>query len=84
MGVPVLATAVGGPSETISDGVDGLLLEPRDPGTWAARAIGLLANPARCAAMGASGRQTAQRFGRAILAQKLLALYAALQRVNQA
>ena len=36
MGCLVAATSVGGPAEIIEDGVDGLLLAPRDPLGWAA------------------------------------------------
>jgi glycosyltransferase involved in cell wall biosynthesis len=34
METPVAATSIGGPAEIISDGVDGLLLPPRDPDAW--------------------------------------------------
>ena len=42
MGVPVMATNVGGIPEVVRDGVDGLLVAPDDPAQWAA-AIGRLA-----------------------------------------
>ena len=35
LGLAVLATSVGGPAEIISDDIDGILLEPRDPERWA-------------------------------------------------
>jgi L-malate glycosyltransferase len=35
LGKPVLATRVGGPAEIITDGVDGVLLQPRDVPAWA-------------------------------------------------
>lgn len=61
LGVPVLATQVGGPPEIIQDGVQGLLLDPHDPAAWA-RAVGELAgDPARTARMGAAGRETVER-----------------------
>jgi glycosyltransferase involved in cell wall biosynthesis len=58
METPVLATDVGGPSEVITDGVNGLLLKPREPQRWAAAIGGLLANPARRAEIGRRGRRT--------------------------
>lgn len=35
MGLPVLATTIGGPAEIIHDDVDGILLRPRRPELWA-------------------------------------------------
>ena len=57
VGVPVLATDVGGPAEIVRDGVDGVLLPPRAPGAWAAAAAQLLDDPQRRAAMGRAGAQ---------------------------
>ncbi len=58
--VPVIATAVGGPPEILTDGREGLLVAPRDPGAWA-QAIGVLAaDPERRHAMGAAGRRRVQ------------------------
>jgi glycosyltransferase involved in cell wall biosynthesis len=56
MSTPVLATANGGPAEVIPDGVDGLLLPPRDPAGWADGIRQLLADPARRGSMGRSAR----------------------------
>jgi glycosyltransferase involved in cell wall biosynthesis len=76
MGVPVIATSVGGTKEVITDGVDGLVLEPRDPRGWAAAVDALLADPARRAAMGARGRERALRdFSPARHAEEILGVY---------
>jgi glycosyltransferase involved in cell wall biosynthesis len=56
MGVPVLATAVGGPAEIVREGVDGYLLDPGDPAAWADAAATLAREPQRRAALGAAGR----------------------------
>jgi L-malate glycosyltransferase len=56
MCTPVLATANGGPAEVITDGVDGLLLPPRDPDRWAGSIRRLLGDPGRRAAMARAGR----------------------------
>ncbi|MDP8909497.1 MAG: glycosyltransferase family 4 protein [Chloroflexota bacterium] len=64
MGVPVVATSVGGPAEILRDHVDGLLLAPRRPALWAAEIDALLADPNRRSSMGSSARRRAlERFG---------------------
>jgi len=76
MGVPVIATRVGGPAEIITDGVDGVLLPSREPVRWAAAAAALLDAPGRLEAMGAVARRTAvARFGREGHVQAILAAY---------
>ena len=73
MGVPVLATAVGGPAEIVREGVDGYLLDPGRPAAWADAAAALAGDPGRRAQMGAAGRAsvlerfTAERHGAAIM-----------------
>ncbi|GAB4573872.1 MAG: hypothetical protein Kow0077_17630 [Anaerolineae bacterium] len=55
--VPVVSTNVGGPAETVLDGVTGLLVPPRDPEALAAAVRKLLDDPALRAQMGKAGRQ---------------------------
>ena len=59
MGTPVAATSVGGPSEILRDGRDGLLLSPRRPDVWVDALAPLLADAPRRSRMGASGRERA-------------------------
>ncbi len=76
MCTPVLATANGGPAEVISDGVDGLLLPPRDPAGWAEAIRRLLADPARRGSMGRAARaKVAQRFAQPAQAALIAELY---------
>lgn len=42
MGIPVIATAEGGPAEIVEDGADGVLLPPRAPERWAQEVVRLL------------------------------------------
>ena len=76
MGVPVVATSVGGPAEIVRPGVDGLLLEPRRPARWA-EAIGpLLDEPDRLAQMGRSGRaRVLEHFSLSAHVDAVLAVY---------
>jgi glycosyltransferase involved in cell wall biosynthesis len=61
MGMPVIATSVGGTTEIIRDGVDGLLLPPRNPERWADVALRLLSDPDRRRTLGVSARVRAIR-----------------------
>jgi glycosyltransferase involved in cell wall biosynthesis len=74
----VLATAVGGPAEIVTDGRDGRLLAPREPETWARAAAELLDDPGARAAMAARGRERAADFDAGAYARPLLDLYATL------
>ena len=61
LGVPVVATDVGGPREIITDGREGLLRPPRDPRAWA-QAIGVLAGDDQLRErMGGLGRRRVQQ-----------------------
>jgi glycosyltransferase involved in cell wall biosynthesis len=76
MGVPVIATNVGGPAEIVTDGVDGLLLPPRQPAQWAEAAASLLEAPERVEAIRVQARRTAvARFGRDAHVNAVLAAY---------
>jgi glycosyltransferase involved in cell wall biosynthesis len=59
MGVPVVATSVGGTTEVVRDGTDGLILDPGEPVRWAAAVSALLADSDRRAMMSDSGRRRA-------------------------
>lgn len=74
-GLAVVATRVAAVPELILDGVSGLLVEPGDAAALAAALAGLIADPARRAALGAAGlarlrRQFDMAPGIAALAQR--------------
>lgn len=58
-GCPPVATAAGGPLESVEDGVSGLLVMPDDPTALAEAIKGLLADPVRARRLGCAGRQRA-------------------------
>jgi glycosyltransferase involved in cell wall biosynthesis len=57
-GVPVVATAVGGTPEIVTDGASGYLVAPGNPALLAERILTALASPERLRDMSARGRQT--------------------------
>ena len=61
-GVPVVASAVGGLTDTVVDRATGWLVPPRDPVVLTSALRMLLADPARRAAMGAAGRERAEQW----------------------
>ncbi len=61
LGLPVVATRVGGLVDLVRDGETGRLVEPRNPVALATAVIELLDDPALMAVMGARGRQIAVR-----------------------
>lgn len=64
-GRAVVATAVGGVPEAVTDGVQGRLVPPGDPTRLAAAVLELLASPAQRAALAAAGRARVGREFRA-------------------
>jgi glycosyltransferase involved in cell wall biosynthesis len=78
MGVPVVASAVGGLNEIIEDGRSGFLVEGRDPGPYAAAVRRLIADPAERAGLVARAREVvAERFAWAAAQETYLDLYRA-------
>lgn len=75
MGVPVVATEVGGPAEIVRPGVDGLLLPPRRAELWASELEPLIDNPELRQRMGASARERASLFGVPAHAAAMLEVY---------
>jgi glycosyltransferase involved in cell wall biosynthesis len=77
MGVPVIATAEGGPAEIIEDGASGVLLPPRAPARWAHEVERLLADPERRQALAESGRRRVREsYSLEAHVDRVLAVYA--------
>lgn len=61
LGVPVVATAVGGLPDLVVPGENGWLVPPRDPARLAAAILDALGNPDEARAMGMRGRERARQ-----------------------
>ena len=78
-GLPVVATAVGGLPQMISDGVHGVLVPRRDPPALAHAIEGLLADPRRRHELGAAGRRRRrEEFDLDVMVGELQRLYGQL------
>lgn len=82
LGRPVIATAAGGPREIVTDGVDGILVPPRDPRRIADAVAGLLADPTRARRLGEAASTTAERFSSSAMADRVLETYRELLAVS--
>jgi len=74
--VPVVATAAGGMPEAVQDGVNGILVPPRDVEALGDAVIRLLAAPELRRAMGAAGRRIVEeRFSVDGMVEGVLSVY---------
>jgi glycosyltransferase involved in cell wall biosynthesis len=74
-GLPVIATAAGGPVEIVDDGEDGLLTPPGDTGALAVALRKLAGDSDLRQAMGARARASAARFNPTSASTDLIAIY---------
>jgi len=82
-GKPILATRVGGIPEAIRDGVEGLLVEPRDVEALTSGLAQLIRDPEKRRSLGENARQRAFRdFDAKSLAHKTTAFYDLLSKNN--
>jgi glycosyltransferase involved in cell wall biosynthesis len=78
-GVPVVASAVGGQTDSVVHGVTGVHVPPRDPAALASALRALLAAPERRAELGAAGaRRARERYGFDRIARATRDVYAGL------
>ncbi|HYG75966.1 MAG TPA: glycosyltransferase family 4 protein [Planctomycetota bacterium] len=76
MGVPVIATDVGGTREVVDDGRTGILVKPGDVDALTMAVLALLNDPAKSRAMGEAGRKKVlSEFTAAAIAERTEALY---------
>lgn len=77
-GLPVIASGAGGPSEIITDGLNGLLYPPGDVEALATAMVRLRASPEMRAQLGAAARLKAREFHPDRVAEQVMAVYRAL------
>ena len=82
LGLPVVATAVGGIPDVVTDGECGRLVEPEDVDALAAALIELGRDPALRRKLGEAAVRRAETFSTAVASEKLLAVYATLVRAK--
>ncbi|MBW8732037.1 MAG: glycosyltransferase family 4 protein [Terrabacter sp.] len=75
-GTPLVATSLGGPASFVTDGVDGVVVDPVNTGALAHAVESLLRDPARRAALGAAGQSSARRYTWEAVADAYAALHA--------
>ena len=82
LGLPVVATAVGGIPDVVTDGECGRLVEPEDVDALGAALIELGRDPALRRKLGEAAVRRAEAFSTAVASEKLLAVYASLVRAK--
>jgi glycosyltransferase involved in cell wall biosynthesis len=82
IGTPVVATAVGGIPDVVTDGECGRLVEPDDVDALAAALVELGRDDALRRKLGEAGERRAEAFSAPVASAKLLAVYAALARAK--
>ncbi len=76
-GTPVVAASVGGLRTAVRDGFSGVLVDSRDPASYARAVQDLIARPATLARLSLGARGHASGFGWSVTVDRLLALYSA-------
>jgi D-inositol-3-phosphate glycosyltransferase len=74
-GTPVVAAAVGGLRTAVRHGVSGILVDSRDPASYAQAIRELIAAPQTLARLSRGARQHASRFGWSVTVDGLMELY---------
>ena len=78
LGLPVIASNVGGCRASVADGLNGVLVKPEDPKSLAEAMLRTVADPERYRAMSQAGPEHAQRFAIATHASTLVDIMSSL------
>ena len=82
-GTPVIASAIAGYSDVVTDGADGVLVPPADPQRLAEELQRIYLEPARREAMGRAARETAARYAWPRVAEQVEEVYEQVQHTPQ-
>jgi phosphatidyl-myo-inositol alpha-mannosyltransferase len=74
-GTPVIASAIAGYSDVVTNGTDGILVPPADPQALAEELQILAHEPQRLVAMGEAGRRSAERYAWPRIADEVSEVY---------
>ncbi|MDQ7069893.1 MAG: exopolysaccharide biosynthesis GT4 family glycosyltransferase EpsE [Rhodobacterales bacterium] len=81
-GVPTIGTNAGGVPELINDGIDGILVAPKDPDALAAAITSIVTSPDKARALGVAGRaRIVSGFDSRVGAQTILSLTRQIDRL---
>jgi L-malate glycosyltransferase len=84
LGLPSVATGVGGVTEVATSGEDAVVVSPGDPEAMAAALVELVRDPGRRRTMGERARKTAERFSLESMVRRVEAVYEAVLRRRSA
>ena len=74
--LPCLASAIGGNTDLLQDGHDGLLVPPGDPSAWSSALLRVLEDPSFARSLGAAARRRIEaEFSLTVVVDRYLALY---------
>jgi D-inositol-3-phosphate glycosyltransferase len=76
-GTPVVAASVGGLRTAVRDGVSGVLVDSRDPASYARAVRDLIGQPTALARLSLGARRHASRFGWGSTVDRLMQMYSA-------
>jgi phosphatidyl-myo-inositol alpha-mannosyltransferase len=82
-GTPVIASAIAGYSDVVTEGADGLLVPPADPQRLAEELQLLYVQPRRREALGRAARESAKRYAWPRVAAQVEEVYEEVQRTPQ-
>ena len=80
-GKPVIASAIGGMKYLVQDGIDGLIVPPKDENALAKAIISILSNEKMAEDMGVAGRQKAEQYDWEIIVDKTEAVFKEVARL---